>query len=121
VIIKGRNEQRPLAPFPTVIIKGRNEKRPLAPFPTVIIKGRNGTASAKNNDGLTALMRAASEGLVNNVRALILAGADVNARDREGKTVWIHAMDNDHAPVLRLLRSYGADQTPEPPQEMTHR
>jgi ankyrin repeat protein len=48
---------------------------------------------------------------------LILAGADVNARDLEGKTAWILALENDHAPVLRLLRSYGADESVEKQRE----
>ncbi len=69
---------------------------------------------ARNNDGETALMRAASEGLVNNVRALILAGADVNARDGEGRTAWMRALENEHRPVLRLLRSYGVDESMQP-------
>jgi hypothetical protein len=69
---------------------------------------------ARNNDGETALMRAASEGLVNNVRTLIRAGADPNVHDNEGKTPWMYALEDDHTPVLRLLRSYGVDETAEP-------
>jgi len=67
--------------------------------------------NTRNNDGVTPLMRAASEGLVNNVRALILAGADINTRDSDGKTAFIYARENSHNPVMRLLRSYGADET----------
>jgi ankyrin repeat protein len=48
---------------------------------------------------------------VNNVRALILAGADINTRDSDGKTAFIYARENSHNPVMRLLRSYGADET----------
>jgi ankyrin repeat protein len=62
-------------------------------------------------------MLAASEGLVNNVRTLILAGADFNGRDLEGKTPWIHALENEHKAVLRLLRSYGVNEDPEPTKE----
>jgi ankyrin repeat protein len=69
---------------------------------------------ARNNVGETALMRAASEGLVNNVRALILAGEDVNARDGEGRTALMRALENEHRPVLRLLRSYGVDESMQP-------
>ena len=73
--------------------------------------------NAKNNEGRTALMQAAAEGLVNNVRSLILAGADVNARDAEGNSAWTLAAENDQAPVLRLLRSYGAEEISKPQQE----
>jgi ankyrin repeat protein len=67
--------------------------------------------NAKNNDGQTPLMEAASEGLINNLKALILAGADINARDGEGKSALMYAKENDHGPVVRLLRSYGADES----------
>ncbi|HKO98407.1 MAG TPA: ankyrin repeat domain-containing protein [Pyrinomonadaceae bacterium] len=64
--------------------------------------------NAKNADGETALMRAASEGLVNNVRALVLAGADLNAVDNEKVNALAHALNNDHQPVARFLKSKGA-------------
>src|ERR1700730_13005461 len=67
--------------------------------------------NAKNNDGQTPLMMAASEGLINNLKALILAGADINARDGKGKSALTYAKENDHSPVVRLLRSYGADES----------
>jgi ankyrin repeat protein len=67
--------------------------------------------NAKNNDGQTPLMMAASEGLINNLKALILAGADINARDGEGKSALMYAKENDHSPVVRLLRSYSADES----------
>jgi ankyrin repeat protein len=53
-------------------------------------------------------MMAAAEGLVNNVRALILAGADINVRDKEGKSALMYANKHDHRPAARLLKSYGA-------------
>ena len=67
--------------------------------------------NAKNNDGQTPLMMAASEGLINNFKALILAGADINARDAKGKSALMYAKENDHSPIVRLLRSYGADES----------
>jgi ankyrin repeat protein len=63
---------------------------------------------ASNNDGETALMKAAAEGLVNNVRALILAGANVNARDKKGKSALMYATDANEAAVARLLKAHGA-------------
>lgn len=62
----------------------------------------------KNDAGATALMLAASEGLIKNVRALIAAGADMNACDKENKTPLSYAKENDHDRVVRLLLSYGA-------------
>jgi ankyrin repeat protein len=67
--------------------------------------------NAKNNDGQTPLMMAASEGLINNLKALILAGADINARDGKGKSALMYAKENDHSHVVRLLRSYSADES----------
>ena len=76
--------------------------------------------NAKNNDGQTPLMMAASEGLINNLKALILAGADINARDGKGKSSLMYAKENDHSPVVRMLRSYGADES-EPEKKAVDR
>lgn len=64
--------------------------------------------AVKNDSGETPLMMAASGGLVNNVRALVLAGADINQRDSDQKSALSFAIENNHAPVIRLLRSRGA-------------
>ena len=64
--------------------------------------------NAKDEEGKTALMLAAEEGLVNNVRALVLGGADINVVDKEGMNALGHAMDGDHAVVVRFLKSKGA-------------
>ena len=45
---------------------------------------------------------------VNNVRTLITAGADMNTRDRDGKTALTYAKENDHGRLVKLLQSYGA-------------
>lgn len=58
--------------------------------------------------GETALMIAAKNGHVNNVHALILAGADVNIRDKEGKSALMYANENNEAAVARLLKAHGA-------------
>ncbi|HEY8184728.1 MAG TPA: ankyrin repeat domain-containing protein [Pyrinomonadaceae bacterium] len=67
--------------------------------------------NAKDKQGRTALMLAASEGLVNNVRALVLAGADLNAIDEDKKNALAYAAENDHAAVVRFLKSKGAMET----------
>jgi len=64
--------------------------------------------NAKNKQGQTALMLAASEGLVNNVRTLVLAGADINATDEDDMSALAHAAENNHAAVIRFLKSKGA-------------
>jgi ankyrin repeat protein len=45
-------------------------------------------------DGVTALMRAARSGDLDNVKALIAAGADVNAKDFKGETALMKAVLN---------------------------
>lgn len=67
--------------------------------------------NSKNKQGRTGLMLAASEGLVNNVRALVLAGADINAIDEDAMDALAHAAENDHAAVVRFLKSKGAMET----------
>ena len=67
--------------------------------------------NAKNKQGQTALMLAASEGLVNNVRTLVLAGADITAIDEHDMSAMAHAAENDHAAVIRFLKSKGAVET----------
>jgi ankyrin repeat protein len=67
--------------------------------------------NARNNNSQTALMLAASEGLINNLKTLILAGGDINAHDNEGKTAFLYAKENDQSPIVRLLRSYGVDES----------
>jgi ankyrin repeat protein len=65
----------------------------------------------KNKQGRTALMLAASEGLVNNVRALVLGGADINAIDEDDMDALARAAENDHAAVVRFLKSKGVSET----------
>jgi carboxypeptidase family protein/ankyrin repeat protein len=64
--------------------------------------------NTKDKAGRTALMLAASEGLVNNVRALVLAGTDINAIDEDDMDALAHAAENNHAVVVRFLKSKGA-------------
>lgn len=45
---------------------------------------------------------------MNNVRTLITAGADMNTRDRDGKTALTYAKENNHGRLVKLLQSYGA-------------
>ncbi len=62
----------------------------------------------RNKAGVTALMNASGNGHIANVRALIRTGADMNARDKDGKSVLDYANQNDQEKVIKLLRSFGA-------------
>lgn len=70
-----------------------------------------------NKQGRTPLIEAASEGLVNIVRALVLAGADINAKDQDGRTALSIAEENNHSAVMRFLRSKGAMESAEEPED----
>jgi ankyrin repeat protein len=51
----------------------------------------------------TPLVLAAEQGYAEIVKVLIEAGADVNVRDKEGKTALILAVEEDHANVVQKL------------------
>ena len=69
---------------------------------TQIIDGRD-------EGGNTDLMRAALKGQSETVKALLLNGADVNARNHEGRTALIFAIVNLHASTVQTLLDFGAD------------
>jgi ankyrin repeat protein len=62
-------------------------------------------------------MLAASNGMINNVRALIMAGADVNARDKKGKTALALAIEAGESAVVRLLKAHGAVEFEAPEKQ----
>ena len=59
--------------------------------------------------GETALMTAARTGRVGPVKALLDAGAKVDAKDRKGQTALMWAAADGHAAVVELLIKSGAD------------
>ncbi|MBR0234443.1 MAG: ankyrin repeat domain-containing protein [Synergistaceae bacterium] len=65
--------------------------------------------NVKDNDGSTALIRAAREGKAENVKVLIDAGADVNAKDKTGYTALMIAADWGRAEIINILIDAGAD------------
>jgi len=59
--------------------------------------------------GRTPLMLAAFRGDIRGVRALLLEGAEVNARDRDGDTALMFAAYRGHTEIVSLLLSHGAN------------
>ncbi len=74
--------------------------------------------NAKTNDGVTALILAAStsepgpteSSRTDNVRALLDAGADLEAKDKEGSTALMTAEDEGHTEIAEVLRKAGAKE-----------
>jgi len=62
----------------------------------------------ENVKGRTALMLAAFRGDTAAVINLLDAGADVNARDKDGRTALIFAKEATEPAVVRLLTAHGA-------------
>jgi ankyrin repeat protein len=58
------------------------------------------------------LLEAAKNGQTGKVLALIKAGADVNAKDIDGKTALMWAVANGHIETANLLRAAGAKDNP---------
>jgi uncharacterized protein len=57
----------------------------------------------------TPLMLAAFRGDIVTVRALLMGGADVNARDKDGDTALMFAAYRGHTEIVSLLLDYGAN------------
>jgi TonB family protein len=67
------------------------------------------TASTAQQDDETALITAASQGRVDEVRTLLDQGIDVNARNEDGWTPLLFAALGGHAEVVALLLEWDAD------------
>jgi ankyrin repeat protein len=68
------------------------------------------TSPAGGVDGRTPLMIAARAGNIEIVQALLAKGADVNAKDSEGKTALELAKERGDAKVVELLKQSGAKE-----------
>ncbi len=68
---------------------------------------------ARDKNGDTALLRAASAGDAESVKALLAAGADVREKDRIGQSAVTRAAFGGHADVVRLLLEAGANREVE--------
>lgn len=65
--------------------------------------------NSANANGMTPLMRAAGDGLVDFVQVLLDRGADVNAKRNDGFSALALAAFFGHSRVVRLLLERGAD------------
>ena len=63
---------------------------------------------ARDNENMTALMRAAEKGYSDIVRILIDAGADISAKDQFGRTAFFNAADKNHVGIVEMLIAKGA-------------
>ena len=68
-------------------------------------------------DGDTPLIRAARMGIVDLVKVLLAARADVHAVGAGGETAWMAATRGSHDEVLSVLRAAGAEAAEVPPVE----
>jgi hypothetical protein len=64
----------------------------------------------QNDEGLTALMNAADRENLETVRLLVMAGVDVNLRDKEGDNAWDHTAEEE---IESFLVSHGIELDPE--------
>jgi ankyrin repeat protein len=55
-----------------------------------------------------ALIRAAERGQTDQIFRLLEAGANVNARDKDGWTPYLAASSMGHLEAMRVLRAFGA-------------
>ena len=65
--------------------------------------------AGSDEGGNTDLMRAALNGENETVKALLLSGADVNARNHDGRTALLFAIVNLHTSTVQTLLDFGAD------------
>ena len=69
------------------------------------------TAEALDASGQRdSLIRAAGRGHIDTVKALLEAGADLNAKDKEGKTALMYAKEKNHTEIVHLLKKAGAKE-----------
>lgn len=65
--------------------------------------------NAKNQDGLTPLAIAVTNGNTEVVQLLLESGADVNSQVEKGYTPIMYAIKNSNTEMAQLLNAYGAD------------
>ena len=79
------------------------------PFPETVkflIDKRANVNLVDNNEGWTALMFAAAEGLAPNVKILLDNGADTTPKDIDGDTAASFAAKNGHQQVADMISAH---------------
>lgn len=79
-------------------------------FREEILKAGANINYAKPSDGITALMAAAWHTPTAPLKQLIQHGADLNVRDKKGKTVVQHATEDGNIETAEFLRQQGATE-----------
>ncbi|MGC4084923.1 MAG: ankyrin repeat domain-containing protein [Vicinamibacterales bacterium] len=69
----------------------------------LLSKGMN--VNLANDEGMTALMRAAGEGYVDMVALLLAKGADMELQNSRNQSAWLFAAMANHPEVVELLRA----------------
>ena len=76
----------------------------MAPLKALLGRSEEVAVDAKDNDGWTALLAAAEGGHAAAIAALLAAGAEVEAKNDNGKTALWYAEVFEHEDAARLLR-----------------
>ena len=76
----------------------------MAPLKALLGRSEEVAVDAKDGDGRTALMQAATGGHTAAIAALVAAGAEVKAKDNTGLTALMYAERCKHEHAARLLR-----------------
>ena len=66
--------------------------------------------NAKNTDGVTVLMKAATAGNPLIIETLLSKGADVNAKDKDGRSVLDIAKMKKRDKAIMILQKHGANE-----------
>jgi len=75
----------------------------------LLIASKADLAAQDNLTGDTALMRAARNGKVESLKALLAANAAIEAKNRQGMTPWLIAAAGGKSDKLQALKAAGAD------------
>lgn len=87
------------------------EKGDIVPVQTSLAQGAE--VNAKDDDGQTALIKAAWEGYSDIIQTLLDNGAEVDAKDSDGQTALMWAARGGHTDIVETLLDYGADVNAE--------
>jgi uncharacterized protein len=86
-----------------------NARSKVPEFPKVKVDAATMVFTALPRGGMTALMLAARQGAADGIRALIEAGADLNASDPDGTTALVLAVINAHYDEAAILIDAGVN------------